>query len=181
MITKGNNVFIPIPQANGMVHYKDFLDPNTSQPEFLLAKLLLHHLWPEFRTSGEKRTIDQSAGGKLRDKNTKESWALIEDLALHDNKSYNDLRDFAQLVKAISLPHDVPNASYRRLIELKNQVQRLMDAHLAPKPFVQVNKIASSCEICSGPHDTQYCMKNPDQAFVDYASSRTNEARVIEE
>nr|GEV94988.1 retrotransposon Orf1 [Tanacetum cinerariifolium] len=48
---------------------------------------------------------------------------------------------------------------------------------VAPKPFVQVNKIASSCEICSGPHDTQYCMKNPDQAFVDYASSRTNEAR----
>ncbi|GJS31439.1 hypothetical protein Tco_0492059 [Tanacetum coccineum] len=32
-----------------------------------------------------------------------------------------------------------------------------------------------SCEICSGPHDTQYCMKNPEQAFVDYASLRTNE------
>ncbi|GKC04635.1 hypothetical protein Tco_0996245 [Tanacetum coccineum] len=39
-----------------------------------------------------------------------------------------------------------------------------------------VNKIASSCEICSGLHDTQYCMKNPEQAFVDYASSCTDEA-----
>ncbi|GJW61526.1 hypothetical protein Tco_0110861 [Tanacetum coccineum] len=51
-----------------------------------------------------------------------------------------------------------------------------MEAHLAPKPLVQVNKIAYSCEICSGPHDTQYCMENLDQAFVDYASSCTDEA-----
>ncbi|GKB92696.1 retrotransposon ORF1 [Tanacetum coccineum] len=40
----------------------------------------------------------------------------------------------------------------------------------------QVNKITTSCEICSGPHDTQYCMKDPEQAFVEYASSRTDEA-----
>nr|GFB11050.1 MAK10-like protein [Tanacetum cinerariifolium] len=52
-----------------------------------------------------------------------------------------------------------------------------MEAHLAPKQLVQVKKITSSCEICSGPHDTQYCMKNPEQALVDYASSRTDEAR----
>ncbi|GJZ27604.1 hypothetical protein Tco_0572251 [Tanacetum coccineum] len=51
-----------------------------------------------------------------------------------------------------------------------------MEAHLAPKQPVQVNKISSSYEICSGPYDTQYCMENPEQAFVDYASSRTDEA-----
>ncbi|GKD26317.1 hypothetical protein Tco_1232531 [Tanacetum coccineum] len=51
-----------------------------------------------------------------------------------------------------------------------------MEAHLAPKQPIQVNKITSSCEICSGPHDTQYYMENPEQAFVDYASSRTDEA-----
>ncbi|GKA93146.1 hypothetical protein Tco_0815132 [Tanacetum coccineum] len=28
----------------------------------------------------------------------------------------------------------------------------------------------------SGPYDTQYCMEDPEQAFVEYASSRTNEA-----
>ncbi|GJX10447.1 hypothetical protein Tco_0200306 [Tanacetum coccineum] len=27
-----------------------------------------------------------------------------------------------------------------------------------------------------GPHDTQYCMEDPEQAFVEYASSRTDEA-----
>ncbi|GJY06963.1 MAK10-like protein [Tanacetum coccineum] len=31
-------------------------------------------------------------------------------------------------------------------------------------------------QICSGPHDTQYCMEDPEQAFVEYASSRTDEA-----
>ncbi|GJS22097.1 MAK10-like protein [Tanacetum coccineum] len=39
------------------------------------------------------RIIDQSAGGKLRDRNAEESWALLEDLALYDNESWNDPRD----------------------------------------------------------------------------------------
>ncbi|GJZ13404.1 hypothetical protein Tco_0548634 [Tanacetum coccineum] len=123
-----------------------------------------------------RRTIDQATGGKLRDKNAEKSWALLEDLALYDNESWNDPGDFAKSVKAISLPQDVPSTSDRRLIEIENQVQRLMEAHLAHKSFVQVNKITSSCEIYSGPHDTQYCMEIPKQTFADYASSRTDEA-----
>ncbi|GJV67259.1 hypothetical protein Tco_1482768 [Tanacetum coccineum] len=85
---------------------------------------------------------------KLRDLNAKESWALLEDLALYDNVSWTDPRDFAKPVKAIALPQDVP-----------------------------INKITTSCEICSGPHNTQYCMKDSERAFVEYASSRTDEAR----
>ncbi|GJT15257.1 MAK10-like protein [Tanacetum coccineum] len=104
--------------------------------------------------------------GKVRD----------SDLALYDNKSWNDPRDLAKPVKAITLPQDVPSTSDRRLIELENHVQRLMEAHLAPTQPTQVNKITTSCEICSGPHDTQYCMKDPEQAFVEYTSSRTDEA-----
>ncbi|GJS52542.1 MAK10-like protein [Tanacetum coccineum] len=101
-----------------------------------------------------RRTIDQSAGGKIRDRNAKESWALLEDLALNDNESWNDPRDFAKPVKAISLPQDVLSTSDHRLTELENQVQRLMEAHIAPMQPIQVNKITSSCVICSGPHDT---------------------------
>ncbi|GKD65807.1 hypothetical protein Tco_1307915 [Tanacetum coccineum] len=127
-------------------------------------------------TPSDWRTIDQSSDGKLRDQNAEESWALIEDLTLYDNESWNDPRDFAKPVKAISLPHDVPNAFDRHLIELENQVQHMIESHIAPKPSVQVNKIAFSCEICSGLHDTQYCMKNPKQAFVDYVSSCIDEA-----
>ncbi|GJU36643.1 hypothetical protein Tco_1184997 [Tanacetum coccineum] len=98
-----------------------------------------------------------------------------DDLALYDNESWNDPRDFAKPVKAITLPQDVLSTSGHRLIELENQVQRLTEAHLAPTEPTQVNKINTSCEICSGPHDTEYCIKNPEQAFVDYASSRANE------
>ncbi|GJW89652.1 hypothetical protein Tco_0167205 [Tanacetum coccineum] len=89
----------------------------------------------------------------------------------------NDPRDLSKPVKAISLPQDVPSTSDRRLIELENQIQRLMEAHLNPTQPTQVNKVTTSCEICSGPHDTQYCMEDPEQAFLEYASSRTDEAR----
>ncbi|GJV56553.1 hypothetical protein Tco_1457558 [Tanacetum coccineum] len=34
-----------------------------------------------------KREIDHAAGGKLRDKNAKESWEIIEKLALYDHES----------------------------------------------------------------------------------------------
>ncbi|GKC96944.1 MAK10-like protein [Tanacetum coccineum] len=114
-------------------------------------------------------------GGKLRDLNAEESWALLEDLALYDNESLNDPRDFAKPVKAIALPQDVPSTSDCRLIKLENQVQRLIEAHLAPTQPTQVNKITTSCEICSGPHYTQYYMDDYEQPCVDYASSRANE------
>ncbi|GKB50955.1 hypothetical protein Tco_0901708 [Tanacetum coccineum] len=76
------------------------------------------------------------------------------------------------------LASNVPSTPDRRLIKLENQVQCLMEAHLASTQPNQVKKITTPCEIYSGPHDTQYCMENPEQAFVDYASSRTDEARV---
>ncbi|GKC84064.1 hypothetical protein Tco_1139781 [Tanacetum coccineum] len=70
------------------------------------------------RSDTIRRTIDQSAGGKLHDLNAEESWALLEDLSLYDNESWNDPRDFAKPVKAIALPQDVPSISGRHLIEL---------------------------------------------------------------
>ncbi|GJU93534.1 MAK10-like protein, partial [Tanacetum coccineum] len=118
-----------------------------------LTTRFLAQFFPSGRTAKLRndiliRTIDQSAGGKLRDLNVEESWALLEDLALYDNESWNDPRDFAKPVKEIALSQDVP-----------------------------MNKVTTSCEIYSGPHDTQYCMEDPEQAFVEYASSRTDEAR----
>nr|GEY57907.1 MAK10-like protein [Tanacetum cinerariifolium] len=52
-----------------------------------------------------------------------------------------------------------------------------MEAHLTPTQPTQVNKVNTSCEIYSGLHDTQNCMEDPEQAFVEYASSRIDEAR----
>ncbi|GJX64221.1 hypothetical protein Tco_0298564 [Tanacetum coccineum] len=145
---------IDVPQHQGesrsgaWTRFKDLLQkvPHHGIDLWLQVQIFYDHVNPATR-----RTIDQSAGGKLRDKNAEESWALLEDLAIYDNESWNDPRNFAKLVKAISLPQDV-----------------------------LMNKISSSCEICSGPHDTQYCMGNPEQAFVEYASSCTDEAGDIE-
>ncbi|GJS82846.1 MAK10-like protein [Tanacetum coccineum] len=131
----------------------------------LLQKVPHHgiHLWLQVQIFYDnvnpftRRTIDQSADGKLRDRNAKESWALLEDLALYDNKN-------------------VPSTSDRPLIKLENQVQCLMEAHIALTQPTQVNKITTSCGICSGPHDTRYCMEEPEQVFVEYTSSRTDEA-----
>ncbi|GJX30585.1 MAK10-like protein [Tanacetum coccineum] len=158
--------------SEAWTRFKDLLQkvPHHGIYLWLQVQIFYDHVNPVTR-----RTIDQSAGGKLRDLNPEESWAILEDLALYDNESWNDPRDFAKPVKAIALPQDVPSTSDRRLIELETQVQRLMEAHLAPIQPTQVNKITTSCEICSGPHDTQVCMENPKQAFVEYASLLTDE------
>ncbi|GJT13760.1 MAK10-like protein, partial [Tanacetum coccineum] len=159
--------------SEAWTHFKDLLKkvPHHGIDLWIQVQILYDHV-----NRVTRRTINQSAGGKLYDKNAKESWVLLEDLALYDNESWNDPRDFAKPVKAISLPQDVLSTSDHRLIELENQVQCLMDNYLAPKQTNQVNKIASSCEIYSGPHDTQYYMENPEQDFVEYASSRTDKA-----
>ncbi|GKA89016.1 zinc finger, CCHC-type containing protein [Tanacetum coccineum] len=97
--------------------FKDLLQkvPHHGIDLWLQVQIFYDHVNPV-----TKRTIDQSAGGKLCDLNAEESWALLEDLALYENKSWNDPRDFAKPVKEIALPQDVPSTSDRRLIELEN-------------------------------------------------------------
>ncbi|GKE84402.1 hypothetical protein Tco_1558144 [Tanacetum coccineum] len=110
-------------------------DPNQNLKDFLKLVDSLDldvQIFYDYANPVTRRTVDQSAGGKLRDLNAEESWALLEDLALYDNESWNNLRDFTKPVKAIASPQDVLSTSDRRLIELGNQVQRLMEAHLAP-------------------------------------------------
>nr|GEY15515.1 zinc finger, CCHC-type [Tanacetum cinerariifolium] len=51
-----------------------------------------------------------------------------------------------------------------------------VSAYIASMQPTQVNKITFSCEICSGPHNTQYCMENPEKDFVEYASLCTDKA-----
>ncbi|GJW44121.1 MAK10-like protein [Tanacetum coccineum] len=135
--------------SKAWTRFKDLLQkvPHHGINLWLKVQIFYDHVNPATR-----QTIDQSTG-----------------VGMTQGTSLSRSRQF-------SLPQDVPSTSDRHLIELENQIQCLMEAHLAPKQPVQVNKITSSCEICSGPHDTQYCMENPEQVFVDYTSSRTDEA-----
>nr|GEX57363.1 ulp1 protease family, C-terminal catalytic domain-containing protein [Tanacetum cinerariifolium] len=116
---------IELPKRN-----KDLLQkvPHHGIDLWLQVQIFYDHVNPATR-----QTIDQSACGKFHDRNAKESWALLKDLAIYDNKSWNDPRDFTKPVKAISLPQDILSTSDRRLIELENQVQHLMEAYLTPK------------------------------------------------
>ncbi|GJS68107.1 MAK10-like protein [Tanacetum coccineum] len=129
--------------SEAWTRFKDLLQkvPHHDIDLWLQVQIFYDHVNPITR-----RTIDQSAGGKLCDLNAEESWALLEDLTLYDNESWNDPRDFAKPVKAITLPQDVPSTSDRHLIELENQVQCLMEAHLAPTQPSQVNKVTTSYE-----------------------------------
>ncbi|GKB34838.1 hypothetical protein Tco_0879780 [Tanacetum coccineum] len=54
---------------------------------------------------------EQASNWLERLPSAEESWEVIEGLALYNNKSWNDLRDLDKLVKAISLPSDVPSTS----------------------------------------------------------------------
>ncbi|GKC99445.1 hypothetical protein Tco_1169720 [Tanacetum coccineum] len=64
-----------------------------------------------------------------------ESWALLEDLVLYDNESWNDPRDFAKPVKAISFPaqDDVLSTSHLPPLNETREIKskRLMESHLA--------------------------------------------------
>ncbi|GJV68972.1 hypothetical protein Tco_1484481 [Tanacetum coccineum] len=70
--------------------------------------------------------IDRSVGGKLHNKNAEESWEIIKNLALYDHEDWNDSKDLAKPVKAISLPHSTPKTLDRRLLELKDQISYLL-------------------------------------------------------
>nr|GEX95190.1 MAK10-like protein [Tanacetum cinerariifolium] len=115
---------------------------------------------------GYRNTIELCVGNNVVPLRSDTIWLMQNDCLFHG------LRDFAKPVKAITLPQDVPSTSDRRLIKLKNQVQCLMESHFAPTQPTQVNKITILCEIYSGLHNTYYCMEDPEQAFVEYASSR---------
>ncbi|GJV00447.1 hypothetical protein Tco_1329717 [Tanacetum coccineum] len=94
--------------SEAWTRFKDLLKkvPHHGIDLWLKVQIFYDHVNPVTR-----QTIDQSAGGKLRDLNAEESWALLEDLALYDNESWNDPRDFAKPVKAIALPQDVPRSN----------------------------------------------------------------------
>ncbi|GKB56390.1 zinc finger, CCHC-type containing protein, partial [Tanacetum coccineum] len=87
-ITKLHNDFLMIQQHHGESLYEAW-----TRFKDLLQKVPHHgiDLWLQ-----------------LRDLNLEESWAILEDLALYDNESWNDPRDFVKPVKAIALPQDVP-------------------------------------------------------------------------
>ncbi|GJT68309.1 zinc finger, CCHC-type containing protein [Tanacetum coccineum] len=69
--------------SKAWTRFKDLLQkvPHHGIDLWLQVQIFYDHVNPVTR-----RTIDQLAGGKLCDLNPKESWAILEDLALYDNE-----------------------------------------------------------------------------------------------
>nr|GEZ00153.1 MAK10-like protein [Tanacetum cinerariifolium] len=82
-----------------------------------------------------KFKIGRVANGKLRNKNAKESWKIIENLALYDYEGWNDSKDFVKPVKAIFTPQRAPKTPDRRLLELEDQINFLLKgSRPTPRP-----------------------------------------------
>nr|GEV55083.1 DUF4219 domain-containing protein/UBN2 domain-containing protein [Tanacetum cinerariifolium] len=68
---------------------------------------------------------------KLRNKNTDESWEIIENLAFYDHEAWNDTKEFAKPVKAISTPQGTSKTADRRLLKLEDRINFLLKG---PRP-----------------------------------------------
>nr|GEW04960.1 MAK10-like protein [Tanacetum cinerariifolium] len=113
------------PEENPRHTLGDYSRPSHEGYQNTIEVLNGNDLVPLRSDTIRRRTIDQAAGGKLRDKND-ENHRLLEDLALYNNKSQNNPRDFTKLVKAISMPHDVMSTSDRLMLELEDQINYLI-------------------------------------------------------
>ncbi|GKC06621.1 hypothetical protein Tco_0998231, partial [Tanacetum coccineum] len=67
-----------------------------------------------------KCEIDRTDGGKLRDKNTDESWEIIKNLALYDHEGWNDSKYHVKPVKAVAVSLSAPKIPDWRLLELED-------------------------------------------------------------
>nr|GEW15392.1 hypothetical protein [Tanacetum cinerariifolium] len=106
-----------------------------------------------------RQAIDHSDSGKLHDKSVEDSWELIKNLALYDHKSWNDSRDLAKLVKAISLPQNVPStfdqpegALEDKFKDLHLKLSVLEALALAPMHNAILDKYVESLELKNRKH-----------------------------
>ncbi|GJY62261.1 zinc finger, CCHC-type containing protein [Tanacetum coccineum] len=109
--------------SEAWTRFKDLLQkvPHHGIDRWLQIQIFYDHV--SFHLKCE---IDRAAGGKLRNKNTDESWEIIENLALYDHEGWDETKEFVKPVKAISTPQGVPKIPNRRLLELEDQINFLL-------------------------------------------------------
>ncbi|GJY77730.1 hypothetical protein Tco_0483531 [Tanacetum coccineum] len=81
--------------------------------------------------------IDRAADGKLCNKNTDGSWEIIENLALYDHEGWDDTKEFAKPVMAITAPQGITKTSDQRLLELEDQINFLLKGLFGLSPKYQ--------------------------------------------
>ncbi|GJU91941.1 MAK10-like protein [Tanacetum coccineum] len=100
-----------------------------------------------------KCEIDRAAGCKVPDKNTNESWEIIENLALYNHEGWNDSKDSIKPVNAISVSLNASKMPDRRLLELEDQINFLLKGpKLVPRASLTNFPQAYAEAISSNPH-----------------------------
>nr|GEU64233.1 zinc finger, CCHC-type [Tanacetum cinerariifolium] len=115
-------------------HYKESISEAWTRFKDLLQKVPRHGIdrWLQIQIFYDHVSFHlkcenyRVASGKLCDKNTDESWEIIENLALYDHEGWNDTKEFVKLVKAISTPQPTSKTPDQRLLELKDQIKFLL-------------------------------------------------------
>ncbi|GJV28996.1 MAK10-like protein [Tanacetum coccineum] len=106
--------------SNTLEAFCALVNPDPTCPE---ATQIFSEFWAnnkDVQKALSIREIDRAAGGKLRNKNTDESWEIIENLTLYDHEGWDETEEFVKPVKAISTPQGVQKTPDRRLLELEN-------------------------------------------------------------
>ncbi|GJS98809.1 zinc finger, CCHC-type containing protein [Tanacetum coccineum] len=93
--------------SEAWTHFKDLLQkvPHHGIDLWLQIQIIYDHV--SFHLKCE---IDRAAGGKLYDRNAKESWEIIENLTLYDHESWNDSNDFGCEVDSRTINEPVGSA-----------------------------------------------------------------------
>ena len=79
-----------------------------------------------------KRTIDQAAGGNLRDKNANESWEIIEELARYSDEVWEVDQAVESACEALSSPNNTTQITEKGLCELEKRVGYLLERQKKP-------------------------------------------------
>jgi hypothetical protein len=109
--------------------FKDLLQkvPHHGINLWLLVQIFYDHV--DFHT---KRTIDRAAGGRLHDKNTEESWEIIDELAFDNQELWEVTHIINSAINAISTPGETNQISEELLCKLETKVDYLMEKQKRP-------------------------------------------------
>ncbi|GJX15617.1 hypothetical protein Tco_0216449 [Tanacetum coccineum] len=164
-------------ESNEFVHTPSYYTPTDDEEEFVKddeEDSITKELYDDLNGNKQQETVYEQVMEDAHITLTTvhvPSSSISSDLASKYFNFDNIPTTYAEIVspKDITVHHEEPS----------NQTPSLL---AIPFSFISETSYVFTTTIppqmlMSGPHDTQYCMENPEQAFVEYASTRIDEVR----
>ncbi|GJY55550.1 hypothetical protein Tco_0454665 [Tanacetum coccineum] len=94
--------------SEAWTHFKDLLQKFPHHGIDLWLQIQIFYDYVSFHLKCE---INRAAGGKLQNKNSDESWEIIENFALYNHEGWNDMKEFVKPIKSSThIPHAYADA-----------------------------------------------------------------------